>query len=89
MPAHTMSVGSSGASLVVQACLQWPIALLAGDQPELALVEVDQSEQVLLKIAAERGRVIGGDPEILVHVKAGHARPVDLLAGDQAARNSF
>ena len=70
--------------LVGQAGPQRPIALLSGDQPESGRIEADQSEQAFLEVAAERGPMIGGEPEVFIHVKAEHTRPVDIPGRHQA-----
>ena len=44
---------------------------------------------MLLEIAAERGRMVGVDSQVFIHVERDDPRPVDLLVGDQAGQNSF
>lgn len=50
--------------------------LFAGDQVEFVGGDSDLAEQFFLEEISERGRMIGGETEVFVHMKPTHARPV-------------
>ena len=72
--------------LIIQAGLERPFAALAGNQAQPALVKPDQQEEMLLEIAAKRARMVRGQSQVFIHVKADHARPVDLTAGHKTGQ---
>ena len=84
IPAQTMSAGSaSSRSSYSRQVRSGRSARSPGIRRSRSAIEADEPEQVLLKVAAERGGVVGGQPQVLVHVEADDPRPVDLLAGHQ------
>ncbi len=72
--------------LVGQAGLHRAVCLFAPNQPQPGTFQSDQPEEVLLKIAPKRRRMIGADSQIFVHVKGDDAGPVDLLVGHEAGQ---